>query len=290
RKFYGPSTLRLGLEYSRNLMTVRLAREMGMDAVSEIGRRFEIGDYAETLAYSLGAGETTLMQLTSAYGELVNGGKDITPSLIDRVQDRYGKTIYRADTRSCEGCNADDWTGEAPPTPEDTRDQVLDPRYAYQVVHMLAGVVERGTARRQMTQIKQTTAGKTGTTNGPNDLWFLGFSPDLAVGVYIGFDQPRMLGKREYGNTGATPAFAKVMEKALEGTPDIPFRTPPGIRFVEVDFTTGLPGEGDGGLRILEAFIPGTEPAPDTALSGFGGFADGNGGGSTLASETGGIY
>ncbi|MEO0413017.1 MAG: penicillin-binding protein 1A [Pseudomonadota bacterium] len=290
RKFYGPSTLRLGLEYSRNLMTVRLAQEIGMDTVTDIGRRFDIGDYAETLAYSLGAGETTLLQLTSAYGELVNGGKNITPSLIDRVQDRYGKTIYRADTRPCNGCNASEWSGQIKPVIEDTREQLVDPRIAYQVVHMLTGVVERGTARRQMQKIGQTTAGKTGTTNGPNDLWFLGFSPDLAVGVYIGFDQPRTLGPREYGNTGATPAFADFMAGALEGMPDIPFRTPPGIRFIEVDFTTGLPGEGDGGLRIMEAFIPGTEPAPDTMATGFGGFANGGGGAGSLATETGGIY
>jgi penicillin-binding protein 1A len=290
RKFYGPSTLRLGLEYSRNLMTVRLAQEMGMDKVTEIGRRFGIGDYGETLAYSLGAGETTLIDLTSAYAMLVNGGKRVTPSLIDRVQDRYGKTIFKTDRRDCSGCNAEAWTGQAPPQLEDTRDQVLDPRYAYQIVNMLTGVVQRGTARRQMAKVQQTTAGKTGTTNGPNDLWFLGFSPDLAVGVYMGFDQPRTLGAREYGNTGSVPAFADFMAKALEGTPDIPFRTPDGIRFVQVDFTTGLPGPGDGGLKILEAFLPGTEPSEDGYGGGFGGFSDVSGGAGSLASESGGIY
>lgn len=290
RKFYGPSTLRLGLEYSRNLMTVRLAQEMGMDKVTEIGRRFGIGDYGETLAYSLGAGETSLINLTSAYAMLVNGGKQVTPSLIDRVQDRYGKTVFKTDTRACPGCNAAAWTGQAAPELDDPRAEVLDPRYAYQIVHMLHGVVQRGTARRQMQKVKQTTAGKTGTTNGPNDLWFLGFSPDLAVGVYMGFDQPRTLGAREYGNTGSTPAFADFMAKALKGTPDIPFRTPDGIRFVQVDFTTGLPGPGDGGLKILEAFVPGTEPTEEGYSGGFGGFSNVSGGAGSLASESGGIY
>ncbi|MEM9288143.1 MAG: penicillin-binding protein 1A [Pseudomonadota bacterium] len=293
RKFYGPSTLRLGLEYSRNLMTVRLAQEIGMEAVTEIGRRFDIGDYQETLAYSLGAGETTLMQMTSAYAELVNGGLEIRPSLIDRVQDRYGKTIYKTDTRDCSACNQAEWGGQAAPELPDQRERILDERIAYQIVHMLSGVVERGTARRQMERITQTTAGKTGTTNGPNDLWFLGFSPDLAVGVYMGFDQPRTLGKREYGSTGSTPAFADFMEAALEGTPDTPFRTPDGIRFVEVDFTTGLPGPGDGGLRILEAFVPGTEPQASDGNSfggGFGGFTASGSGTDTLATQTGGIY
>lgn len=290
RKFYGPSTLRLGLEYSRNLMTVRLAQEMGMDRITEIGRRFGIGDYGETLAYSLGAGETSLLNLTSAYAILVNGGKRITPSLIDRVQDRYGKTIFRTDDRACTGCNAPNWAGQAPPQLDDVREEVIDPRYAYQIVNMLTGVVQRGTARRQMQKVVQTTAGKTGTTNGPNDLWFLGFSPDLAVGVYMGFDQPRTLGAREYGNTGSTPAFADFMAKALEGTPDIPFRTPDGIRFVQVDFTTGLPGPGDGGLKILEAFVPGTEPSEQGYGVGFGGFSAISGGAGSLANENGGIY
>jgi len=290
RKFYGPSTLRLGLEYSRNLMTVRLAQEMGMDKVTEIGRRFGIGDYGETLAYSLGAGETTLLDLTAAYAILVNGGKRVTPSLIDRVQDRYGRTIFKTDARACDGCNAPVWQGQASPVLDDPREQVIDPRYAYQIVNMLAGVVERGTARRQMQKVKQTTAGKTGTTNGPNDLWFLGFSPDLAVGVYMGFDQPRTLGRREYGNTGSTPAFADFMAEALKGTPDIPFRTPDGIRFVQVDFTTGLPGKGDGGLKILEAFVPGTEPTEDGFSNNFGGFSNVSGGAGSLASERGGIY
>lgn len=290
RKFYGPSTLRLGLEYSRNLMTVRLAQEMGMDKVVDIGRRFGIGEYGETLAYSLGAGETSLLDLTSAYAMLVNGGKRIRPSTIDRVQDRYGKTIFKTDTRDCSQCNAAAWTGQAPPQLDDEREQVIDPRYAYQIVHMLTGVVERGTAWRQMQKIEQTMAGKTGTTNGPNDLWFLGFSPDLAVGVYMGFDQPRTLGAREYGNTGSTPAFADFMAKALAGTPDIPFRTPDGIRFVDVDFTTGLPGPGDGGSRILEAFVPGTEPTENGYGGGLGGFSSVSGGAGSLASESGGIY
>ncbi|MEM9881167.1 MAG: penicillin-binding transpeptidase domain-containing protein, partial [Pseudomonadota bacterium] len=290
RKFYGPSTLRLGLEYSRNLMTVRLAQEMGMDKVTEIGRRFGIGDYGETLAYSLGAGETSLLDLTAAYAILVNGGKRVAPSLIDRVQDRYGRTIFKTDTRDCRSCNAETWSGQAPPQLDDLREQVIDPRYAYQVVNMLQGVVTRGTARRQMTAVKQTTAGKTGTTNGPNDLWFLGFSPDLAVGVYMGFDQPRTLGKREYGNTGSTPAFAEFMAEALKDTPDIPFRTPDGIRFVQVDFTTGLPGPGDGGLKILEAFVPGTEPSEDGFATDFGGFSSASGSAGSLANESGGIY
>ncbi len=260
-KFYGPSTLRRGLELSRNLMTVRIAQYIGMDRVVAMARRFGIDNGMEpTLAYALGAGTVTPLQLTAAYAMLVNGGKRITPTLIDRIQDRRGRIIYRHDTRSCPGCSAVFWSaGMPPPRIPDTREQILDPRIAYQIVHMLEGVVQRGTGRA-IRDLPWPLAGKTGTSNEAMDTWFVGFSPDLVVGVFIGFDRPRGLGPGEQGASTAVPVFRRFMAAALDGTPPIPFRIPPGIRLVRVDPETGLPAPADAKDAILEAFIPGTEP------------------------------
>ncbi len=260
-KFYGPSTLRRGLELSRNLMTVRIAQYIGMDRVIAMARRFGLDNGMEpTLAYALGAGTVTPLQLTAAYAMLVNGGKRITPTLIDRIQDRRGRIIYRHDRRPCPGCSAVFWSpGMPPPQIPDTREQVLDPRIAYQIVHMLEGVVERGTGRA-IRDLPWPLAGKTGTSNEAMDTWFVGFSPDLVVGVFIGFDRPRSLGPGEQGASTAVPVFKDFMAAALEGTPPIPFRIPPGIRLVRVDPETGLPAPADAKNAILEAFIPGTEP------------------------------
>lgn len=262
-KFYGPSTLRLGLELSRNLMTVRLAMAIGMDHVADYARRFGITpDLTQTLAMALGAGETTPLKLTAAYAMLVNGGKQITPTLVDRIQDRRGRVVYRHDERPCEQCRNVDWQGQPPPALPDDRAQVIDPRTAYQVVHMLEGVIQRGTGRR-IAELGRTLAGKTGTTNEGQDAWFLGFSPDLVVGVYAGFDQPQPLGPREEGASVAAPIFKDFMAAALAGTADVPFRIPSGIRLVRVDAKTGVPPlPGEQGFTILEAFKPGTEPAP----------------------------
>lgn len=259
-KFYGPSPLRLGLEKSRNLMTVRLAQNIGMEAVVEYAKRFGVVEKLEPmLSMSLGSGETTLMRLTTAYAMLVNGGKRIRPTLIDKIQDRTGKTIFRHHRRKCDACRETEWDAEQEPALPDNREQIADPKTAYQIVSMLEGVVKRGTGRRIST-IGKPLAGKTGTTNDSRDTWFVGFSPDLAVGVYIGFDNPKPLGKGETGSSVAAPVFKKFMEEALKDQPAIPFRVPPGLQLVRVDPGTGRPPSPGARSSILEAFLPGTVP------------------------------
>jgi len=266
KKFYGPSTMRLGIEKSRNLMTVRLAQTIGMDKVSAYAKRFGIVDkMPETLAMALGAGETTLMRLTTAYAMLVNGGKRITPTLIDRIQDRNGRTVYRHDARRCANCRAQFWTRQSPPELPDGRDQITNPGSAYQIVAMLKGVVERGTGRR-IAAVGKPLAGKTGTTNQERDTWFMGFAPDLAVGVFAGFDTPIPLGRRETGSSVAAPIFRDFMAAALKDKPAIPFRIPPGIRLVRVDARTGQLANSGTRSIILEAFKPGTVPSGDTQV------------------------
>ncbi len=259
--FYGPSTLRAGIEKSRNLMTARLARKIGMEKVANYAERFGIVDrMPRLLAMSLGAGETTLLRLTAAYAMLVNGGKRIVPTVFDRIQDRQGRTVYRHDRRLCPECSAVAWRGQAEePDPPDLRVRVADPRSAFQIVSMLEGAVQRGTGRT-VRAVGKPIAGKTGTTNESLDCWFVGFSPDLAAGVYVGFDTPRTLGRRETGATAAAPIFRDFMKEALEGAAAIPFRRPPGIRLVQVDAGSGRPTPPGGRGAILEAFKPGTEP------------------------------
>lgn len=259
-RFYGLSTLRLGLEKSRNLMTVRLAQDIGMETVSELAGRMGVYDDLDPfLAMSLGAGETTMMRMAIGYAAFVNGGHDIDPTLLDRVQDRHGNTLYVNDPRDCSQCNAENWDGGEPPRLADPRPQVLDPVVAYQVVHMLEGVVERGTGAHSR-RVGRPLAGKTGTTNDYKDALFFGFSPDLVVGIWVGFDEPRPLGANEGGGSVASPIFTQFMTEALEGEPILPFRIPPGVRLVQIDARTGdLPGPGTDEI-ILEAFRPGTEP------------------------------
>jgi penicillin-binding protein 1A len=266
QEFYGPSTMRLGIEKSRNLMTVRLAQTIGMEKVINYARKFGIADKMQpTLAMALGAGETTLLKLTAAYAMLVNGGKRIEPSLIDRIQDRNGRTILRHDERTCPGCRVSDLAEADVPIIPDNRAQLADPRSVYQVVSMLQGVVQRGTGRR-IAALGKPLAGKTGTTNDSFDTWFLGFSPDLAVGVFIGYDKPATLGKGETGSSVAAPVFKDFMEKALKDEPNIPFRIPPGIRLVRVNPNTGLLARRGERRTILEAFKPGTEPTGDEGV------------------------
>jgi len=259
-KFYGPSTLRLGIEKSRNLMTVRLAQHLGMDKVIDIAKRFGLHENMQSnLASSLGASEVTLMQLTAAYGMLVNGGKSVSPTLIDRIQDRRGRTIFRHDPRRCPSCGLPLAGRDVEPQPEDGRTQVLDPRIAYQSVSMMEGVVERGTGRK-IRVLNRPLAGKTGTTNDSTDAWFVGFSPDLVVGIYAGFDNPRSLGRGEEGSSVAVPIFRDFMREALANTPAVPFRIPPGVRLVRVNAQTGeLAGAFDKNV-IYEAFVAGSEP------------------------------
>lgn len=257
--FLGPATLRVGIEKSKNLMTVRLAQAVGMPVVSDYARRFGISDHLDpVLAMSLGAGETTVMRLTAAYGMLVNGGKKITPTLIDRVQDRTGKTVYRHDERPCDGCSVAFYNEQSIPVIPDNREQLTDPMSAYQMVSMLQGVTVRGTAGR-LAALGLPLAGKTGTSNKSMDTWFVGFSPELAVGVFVGFDKPETLGGRETGGSVAMPVFRDFMKEALKGKSPGVFRIPKGIQLVRVDYQTGRPSSG-GGRVIVEAFKPGTEP------------------------------
>jgi penicillin-binding protein 1A len=208
---------------------------------------------------ALGAGETTLLRLTTAYAMLVNGGKRITPTLIDRVQDRNGTTIYRHDLRDCPGCWPDEWHNQPPPKLPDEREQLVDPRSAYQIVSMLQGVVQRGTGWR-VKSLGRPLAGKTGTTNDSMDTWFIGFSPDLAVGVFVGFDEPKPLGHGETGSSVSAPIFKSFMAAALKNEPAIPFRIPSGLRLVRINSETGQLARAGDKHVILEAFKPGTVP------------------------------
>ena len=260
--FLGPITLRVGLERSRNLISVRVAQKVGMDHVIELARRLGLGSQMQrNLAASLGSNEVTPIELAGAYAELVNGGHKIEPVLVERIQDRHGRTIMRADPRGCDGCTVPAWDGSLPPPIPNTRPVVVDPRHAYQLVSMLEGVVQRGTAKVAQ-ELGKPLAGKTGTTNDNKDTWFVGFSPDLVVAVWVGFDQPKSLGRRATGATVALPIWIDVMKAALADQPATPFRTPPGLSIVRVSATSGrLAGGGDN--VIAEAFLPGTEPGRD---------------------------
>ena len=254
-RFYGESTLRLGIEQSRNTMTARLAQDLGIGRIVEYAGRFNLSDrLPRELAISLGSGETTLTRITAAYATFVNGGKSVQPFIIDRVQDRDGTTIFRHDMRVCAACASEEWEGQFEPVLEDTREQVIDPRTAYQMVSMLEGVVRRGTGTRVRRAVNKPVAGKTGTTNEYKDAWFVGFASDLAVGVFVGFDLPNTLGQGEAGGKVAAPIFADFMSEALAEKPGIPFRVPSGIRLVRVNAKTGRPAGADERNVILEAF------------------------------------
>jgi penicillin-binding protein 1A len=267
-EFQGRVTIRTGLEHSLNLLTVRIAQAIGMDKVAAVAEKFGVVDKLPTnLANSLGAEVTNLLRFTAAYGELVNGGKKITPALIDRVQDRNGKTIYRFDARACDTCVSDNWDGKGPPQLPDTRAQLADPASIYQVVHMMEGVIERGTGVA-VRVVGKPIAGKTGTSSDVNDTWFMGFTPDLVAGVFVGFDEPRTLGEHEQGATVSAPIFRDFMLAALKDKPATPFRVPPGISLVRVAHDSGRPAEpGDNGV-ILEAFKTGTSPLSQATIMG----------------------
>ncbi|GHD08844.1 penicillin-binding protein 1A [Tianweitania populi] len=257
----GPSTLRTGIEKSRNLMTVRLANDMGMELVAEYAERFGVYDkMAPHISNSLGSGETTVMRMVSAYSVMANGGKSIKPSLIDRVQDRYGRTIFRHEERTCENCNAQQWDNQPEPTIIDNSEQVLDPMTAYQITSMMEGVIQRGTATT-IAELGRPLAGKTGTTNDERDAWFVGYSPDLVVGLYMGYDNPRPMGKGATGSGLSAPIFKEFMAEALKDTPIVDFRVPEGMKLIAIDRKTGMrAAEGQQGT-IMEAFKPGTGPA-----------------------------
>jgi penicillin-binding protein 1A len=267
QSFYGPQTLRKGIENSRNVMTVRLAQDIGMPLVAEYAKMFGLYDKLNpVLAMALGAGETTDLRMTAAYATIANGGRKIVPTLIDRVQDRYGKTIYRHDERICDGCEAADWERQPEPLIIDNREQVLDPMTAYQITSMMEGVVQRGTGTYAK-RLNRPVAGKTGTSNDYKDAWFIGFTPELATGVYVGFDKPRSMGNAATGGEMAVPIFTAFMEKALQGKPPTPFNMPAGMTQVWIDPATGVKANG-GGRAIAEAFKPGTGPNLITSVIG----------------------
>jgi penicillin-binding protein 1A len=238
-----------------------------MPMVAEYAKMFGIYDnLSPVLAMALGAGETTDMKMTAAYATIANGGRKIVPTLIDRIQDRYGKTIYRHDDRVCDGCVATSWQDQSEPLIIDNRQQVLDPMTAYQITSMMEGVVQRGTgtyARR----LNRPVAGKTGTTSDSRDVWFLGFTPELVAGVYMGYDKPQSLGKEATGGGLAVPVFTEFMQNALKGRPPTPFNMPGGMTQIWIDPATGVKANS-GDTAIAEAFKPGTGPNLITSVIG----------------------
>ncbi len=260
----GTHTMRWGLEQSRNLMTVRIANDAGMDNVVRQIERVGIGSYQPYLSFALGAGETTVLQMVNAYAALANNGLQFAPSLIDFVQDRSGKVIWRADTRRCDKCNMADWDGKPMPRFATRGKQVMDPRTAYQVVHMLEGVVTRGTAVT-LRDLNLPLFGKTGTTSGPTNVWFCGGNQDIVGGVYIGFDQPRSLGGYAQGGTFAAPIFKQVIQQTRNRWSQRPFVAPTGVHMVRIDRVSGkrvldgMPGQDPKSSIIWEAFKADTE-------------------------------
>jgi penicillin-binding protein 1A len=296
-RFLGPMPLRVGVERSRNLMTVRLIQAVGLDKVKETAERFGVyKDMPLLYSMALGAGATTPLQMAAGFAQIANGGKKVLPTFIDRIQDRTGRTIYRHDERPCDSCGQP-WADQATPVIPDTREQIADPVSAYQMTSILQGVVQRGTASA-LNKLGFTLAGKTGTTNDAKDAWFVGFSPDLVVAIYVGFDEPKTLGAREWGSTAALPIFRDFMSAALQGKDVPPFRIPPGVNLVKIDRMSGQPAYGSGGDTIWEAFRPGTEPGTGYALDrldGSGGTTDegGTGFGDSVpdaTTGTGGLY
>jgi penicillin-binding protein 1A len=261
----GPKTMRWGIEQSRNLMTVRTAAQVGMPRVTDVMRRMGIGSYPNYLAYSLGAGETTVMKMVNAYATLANQGRGGEPTLIDFVQDRHGKVIWPEAWRACERCNQPAYDGKAMPRPGTRMRQVIDPLTAFQMVHITEGVIQRGTATT-LRELDRPLFGKTGTTTGPTDVWFIGGAPQFIGGLYLGYDTPRRLGAAE-GGTVAAPIFKQFAAKAYEGLEKLPFRAPAGIRMVRIDRMSGRPvfggwpNEADPkAATIWEAFKPESEP------------------------------
>ncbi|RPG95295.1 MAG: PBP1A family penicillin-binding protein [Candidatus Pelagibacter sp. TMED263] len=255
KKFYGPSTLRKGIENSRNLMTIRIAQYLGMDHITEMAERTNImSNMPPVLSMALGAGETSLIKLTSAYASLANGGKKVEASLIDRIQDRRGENIYILDHAICENCNQPYIEENPKPKIINKSEIIFDEINAYQMVSILKGAVERGTGRK--TKIEGIEiAGKTGTTNNNTDAWFLGFTSDIIVGVYTGFDIPESLGKRETGSSVAVPIFKNFIKNYYENTKALPFIIPAGVELIKIDYETGqISNKIKDAKTIYEAF------------------------------------
>jgi penicillin-binding protein 1A len=273
-KFYGPTPLRTGIEQSRNLMTVRLAQEVGMDVVAGYAERFGVYDRMnQVLAASLGSDETTLYKIVAAYAMFANGGERVEPTLVDRVQDRWGKTIYRHDQRLCEDCRAASLPPGAQPYITSNRERVMDAITAYQLTSMLQGVVERGTAAKAV-ELPVPVAGKTGTTNDSKDVWFVGFTSNIVAGCYIGYDRPRSMGAASGGGLCA-PVFQSFMKKAVDKYGGTDFRVPPGGHFIKIDRYSGarLSDNASGPNVVAEYFRDGEDPVFGIMFDG--GFAMG---------------
>jgi penicillin-binding protein 1A len=286
-KYQGPTTLRNALRLSLNTVTVRLAQDIGMPLIGEYAKRFGVYDELPNyLSYALGAGETTVMRMVTAYSMIDNGGRRVKPTLIDRIQDRYGHTIFKHDNRECRGCDAPDgWKNQLEPQLIDHREQVLDPMTAYQITSMMEGVVQAGTAT-VVREVGKPIAGKTGTTNDARDAWFVGFSPDVVVGIYLGYDKPRTLGRGNAGTGGhlAAPIARDFLKLALADKPAVPFKVPAGLKLIRVDAKTGMrAGPGDTGRTLLEAFKPGTAPPDNYSIIGV---ADADGRTLTVSPDT----
>ena len=258
-KFYGLGTLRLGIEKSRNLMTIRLADKIGMEKILQTAKDFDLQKGLDNnMSMALGAGVVTLKDLTNAYAMIVNGGKKIKPKLIQSVYDRKGKLIYTSEEKKCTNCiQLGGMIDYELPKIEELEKFIIDKKLAYQMTSMLEGVVKRGTGKK-IDELQIPLAGKTGTTNDNKDAWFIGFSPDIVVGVYVGYDNPKSLGYKETGSKVAVPIFKNFMKQALLKNNKIPFRVPSGISFVRIDPETGLQTNKENG--IMEPFIQGTEP------------------------------
>jgi penicillin-binding protein 1A len=275
-KFYGPTPLRTGIEQSRNLMTIRLAQEVTMPVVAGYAERFGVYDrMGAFLANSLGSEETTLYKMVAAYAMFANGGQRVEPTLVDRIQDRFGKTIYRHDDRQCLNCNSTWLEPDEAPTLVTDRAQVMDAITAYQLTSMMKGVVDRGTASRYV-NLPVPTAGKTGTTNESKDAWFIGFTSNIVAGCYIGYDRPRPMGRGAYGGTLCGPVFQSFMEKAVEKYGGGPFKVPEGGHFIKIDRFSGarLPDDATGDYVVAEFFRDGVDGFIDRVYDG--GFAIGS--------------
>jgi penicillin-binding protein 1A len=261
----GAHTMRWGVEQSRNLMTVRAAATTGMPRIVSLMDRIGVGKYEPYLSYSLGAGVTTVSRMVNAYAILANQGRSHPATLIDFVQDRHGKVILPENWHPCDRCNAPDWNGKPMPRPVSRGKQIVDAMSAYQMVHIAEGVIQRGTAT-VLRDLDRPMFGKTGTNTGPTDVWFIGGTPQMIGGLYIGYDQPHSLGGAAQGGTLAAPIFKAFAVKAYEGLPKIPFRAPAGIRMVRIDRASGKPVFGtwptdDPKASVIwEAFKPESEP------------------------------
>ena len=254
KKFYGPSTIRTGLEKSRNLMTVRIAQEIGIDKIANFGKRLKIYENPEELlSISLGSAETTLLKLTSAYSSFVNGGKLVDPIFLDRIQDSEGNTIFSSEKRVCQKCEEISYLGKDVPKIKDNFQQIFSEETAYQITSMLEGVIKRGTGRK-LKGLNLALAGKTGTTNENTDAWFVGFTSNLVIGVYVGHDEPKTLGKFETGAKTAMPIFKTFIKKAVKKGDARPFKVAKNIKFLVIDQKTGRKADFGSKTTIIEAF------------------------------------